>query len=100
MAKESQKKGFNVIVSGEVNNPGRIPITKNNTTISEVIKQAGGFKHDASLKRAKLFTGNSLPFLLENYYGIDKSNSPDILDKKFNIFCSAFRITLCSGCRM
>ncbi len=57
VAKESQKKGFSVIVSGEVNNPGRIPVTKNNTTIREVIQKAGGFKQDASLRRSKLFTG-------------------------------------------
>ena len=50
VAKESQKKGFSVFIAGEVNNPGRIPITKNNTTIFQVIKQAGGFKQDGIFK--------------------------------------------------
>lgn len=86
VAKESQKKGFSVIVSGEVNNPGRIPVTKNNTTISEVVKLAGGFKDDASLKNARLYTGNSLPLLLENYYGIKINDSPEILNKDLNDF--------------
>ena len=81
VAKESQKKGFSVIVSGEVNNPGRIPVTKNNTTIKEVIEKAGGFKEDASLKRSKLYTGNSLPVLLENYFGISEDKIPAILNK-------------------
>lgn len=86
VAKESQKNGFSVLVSGEVNNPGLIPITKNNTTIAQVIKQAGGFKDDASLKRARLFTGNSLPLLLQNYYGIKVTDTPEILNKDLNEF--------------
>lgn len=85
IAKESEKKGFNVFVSGEVNNPGLIPVTKNSTTLAQVIKQAGGFKDDASLKRSKLFTGNSLPLLLQ-YYGVKISDTPEILNKDLNNF--------------
>ena len=86
VAKESQNKGFSVIVSGEVNNPGRIPVTKNSTTIKEVIEKAGGFKEDASLKRSKLYTGNSLPLLLENYFGISEDKIPDVLNKDLTEF--------------
>lgn len=86
VAKESQKKGFSVIVSGEVNNPGQIPITKNNTTVAEVIKLAGGFKDDASLKRSRLFTGNSLPLLLQNYFGIKINDNYEILNKDLSDF--------------
>ncbi len=86
VAEETQKKGFSVIVAGEVNNPGRIPVTKNNTTIKQVIEKAGGFKADASLKRSKLFTGNSLPILLENYYGIGFDKIPDILNTDLTNF--------------
>jgi len=91
VAKESQKKGFNVIVSGEVNNPGRIPVTKNNTTIREVIEKAGGFKQDASLRRSKLFTGTSLPLLLEHYYGLDLKTYPDVLDNDLLNFLLRFQ---------
>jgi polysaccharide biosynthesis/export protein len=91
VAKESQKKGFSIIVAGEVNNPGRIPITKNSTTINEVINQAGGLKDDASLKRSKLYTGNSLPILLDNFYGIKINNGPNILDKNLNNFLLRFQ---------
>ncbi len=91
VAKETQKKGFSVIVAGEVNNPGRIPVTKNNTTIKQVIEKAGGFKQDASLRRSKLYTGNSLPILLENYYGIDLNNMPNILDEKLTNFLLRFQ---------
>lgn len=90
-AKESQKKGFSVIVAGEVNNPGKIPITKNNTTIKAVIEKAGGFKADASLKRSKLFTGNSLPLLLENYYGINLSKIPEVLNADLTAFLLRFQ---------
>lgn len=91
VAKESQKKGFSVIVAGEVNNPGRIPITKNNTSIKEVIEKAGGFKSDASLRRAKLFTGNSLPLLLENYYGINLNKIPEVLNEDLTGFLLRFQ---------
>ncbi len=91
VADETQKKGFSVIVAGEVNNPGRIPITKNNTTIKKVIERAGGFKQDASLRRSKLFTGSSLPLLLENYYGINLNKTPDVLDEKMTNFLLRFQ---------
>jgi protein involved in polysaccharide export with SLBB domain len=91
VAKETQKKGFSVIVAGEVNNPGRIPVTKNNTTIKQVIEKAGGFKQDASLRRSKLFTGNSLPLLLENYYGVNVNPMPGILDEKLTDFLLKFQ---------
>ena len=91
VARETQKKGFSVIVAGEVNNPGRIPVTKNNTTIKQVIEKAGGVKQDASLRRSKLFTGNSLPILLENYYGVDLNKMPNILDEKLTNFLLRFQ---------
>ena len=91
VARESQKKGFSIIIAGEVNNPGRIPITKNNTTIRQVIEKAGGFKPDASLRRSKLFTGNSLPILLENYYGVELKNMPNVLDEKLINFLLKFQ---------
>lgn len=86
VAKETQKKSYSVIVAGEVNNPGRIPITKNTTTIRRVIENAGGFKEDASLRRSKLYTGNSLPILLKNYYGISMDDMPELFDRDLNYF--------------
>lgn len=91
VAKETQKKGFGVIVAGEVNNPGRIPVTKNNTTIRQVIEKAGGIKEDASLRRSKLFTGNSLPVLLENYYGVQVDKMPDYLNVNLTNFLLAYQ---------
>lgn len=57
VAEETQKRNFNVVVRGEVHNPGFIPITKNNTTLREVIKKAGGFNNNADLNRAEIVRG-------------------------------------------
>src|SRR5690606_10801769 len=77
IADETQKKEFSVTVLGEVKNPGKIPITKNTTTLKEVIQKAGGVTEHASLHRSKLFTGNSLHLLIERLYGINLQDNPD-----------------------
>ncbi len=69
-ANETQRKDFYVLVLGEVNQPGYVPITKSNTKLGEVIELVKGFTKNASLKRARLFRGNSITPLLESQYGI------------------------------
>ncbi|MEJ5351272.1 MAG: SLBB domain-containing protein [Melioribacteraceae bacterium] len=54
---ENNKIAYKVLVLGEVNSPGYIYITKNNTTIREVIEKAGGFTKDADLRRAEILKG-------------------------------------------
>ena len=60
VADETMKKDFSIRILGEVNSPGVIPITKDRTTLHEVINKAGGLTKAASLKHAKLYTGNSI----------------------------------------
>jgi protein involved in polysaccharide export with SLBB domain len=60
IADETQKRNFRVKVEGEVNKPGYIYITKDNTSIREVIKKAGGFKKNAGLNRAELIRGSNV----------------------------------------
>ena len=60
VANETMKKDFSIRILGEVNSPGKIPITKDRTTLYEVIAKAGGLTNAASLKHAKLYTGNSI----------------------------------------
>jgi protein involved in polysaccharide export with SLBB domain len=79
------------MVIGEVNNPGRIPVTKNSTTIKQVIGKSGGFKEDASLTRARLYTGNSLPLLLESYYGVKYDNFTEVLNPQLTNFLLRFQ---------
>ncbi len=78
LAPETQRRNFAVSVIGEVNVPGFIPITKNNTTLYEVIKSCGGFTDQASLKRARVYSGNSLAVLLEKQYNIKLEEQTDL----------------------
>ncbi len=82
LAPNTQRKNYYVMVLGEVRNPGSFPITKNNTKLYDVLKTAGGFTKEASLRRAKLYTGNSLAVFLEKQYGIDLADQPDLEDVK------------------
>lgn len=52
--KERNNYDYRVLVLGEVNQPGYVPISKNSTTLKEVIEKAGGFTKDASIKFAEL----------------------------------------------
>ena len=83
LAQETQKKNFTVNVLGEVNIPGIIPITKNNTTLYEVMQLCGGFTSKASLKRARVYSRNSLAMLLEQQYNIKLSEQPELEDPRF-----------------
>jgi len=59
LADDTQRKDYRVLVLGEVFKPGYIYISKNNTMIQEVIKQAGGFRPDADLNRAEVIRNSS-----------------------------------------
>lgn len=80
LAPETRRKNYYVMVFGEVEKPGTFPITKNNTKLYDVIQTAGGFTNEASLKRARLYTGNSLAVFIEKQYGIDLADQPDLED--------------------
>lgn len=57
----SEKRDYKVMILGEVNNPGIVPITKNSTSIMDAINMAGGFTNDASLVDVRVFNKNSFP---------------------------------------
>ena len=57
VAEESQKRDYRINIIGEVTSPGYISISKNKTSLREVIKRAGGFRSDADLNRAELIRG-------------------------------------------
>lgn len=83
LALETQKRNFWASVLGEVKIPGFVPITKNNTTLYEVIQLCGGFTTGASLKRARVYSRNSLAMLLEQQYDIQLSEQPELEDPRF-----------------
>jgi protein involved in polysaccharide export with SLBB domain len=78
IGRETQKRNFTVSVLGEVNFPGTIPITKSSTTLYNVIQLCGGFTERASLKRARVYSKNSLAMLLEQQYNIKLKEQPDL----------------------
>ena len=86
LARENQRKDYSVLVLGEVNKPGSYPITRDSTTLSEVINQAGGIKATASLEKARVFSGNTIPLLLEKEYGISIKNNSDLLNIQLTNF--------------
>jgi protein involved in polysaccharide export with SLBB domain len=89
LANETQKKDFFVLILGEVNQPGYIPITKDNTKLGEVIKLVKGFTNNASLRKSRIFRGNSITPLLERQYGIKigddlLNNNSDLVQRIVN----------------
>lgn len=60
LADETLKRNYKVLIEGEVNKPGYIYITKEKSTIKDVIEKAGGFKANADLDRAELVRGANI----------------------------------------
>ena len=83
IAKENQRRNFSVSVLGEVNSPGSIPITKDNTSLYEVIKLAGGFTPNASLNRSRVYKRSSLSMFLEQQYNINLAEQPDLENPRY-----------------
>lgn len=86
LANETQRLDFHVVVVGEVNMPGYISITKNNTTLYDVIKRAGGIKKTAFLSHSKLMSGNVANYILAGKYDLkfktdEYLTTQDISDK-------------------
>lgn len=65
---------------GEVNNPGEVYITKDNTTLKEVIDKAGGLTPRASSKDIEIVRNNtSNQILLKNTLEIKAKDNPSVL---------------------
>lgn len=73
LADETNRKDYRALVLGEVNKPGYIAISKDNTTVKDVIEKAGGFKKTASLRNSEIIRGS-------DSYSLYKK---DILTKSF-----------------
>ena len=80
LAPDNLRKNYFVQIFGEVKQPGKYPITKNNTKLYDIIKSAGGFTEDASLRRSKIYSKNSLSMFLNQVYGTDLAEQPDLDD--------------------
>lgn len=62
---ESDKKAYKVLVIGEVNRPGYIHVTKNSTTLKELLNKSGGFAQRADIKNSELLRGTNKEQLLK-----------------------------------
>lgn len=60
VAEKPYIKDIRVLVFGEVNNPGYIPISYNATSVYEAIKRAGGLKDEADLDNIDLIRNSGL----------------------------------------
>jgi len=91
VANETFRRDFKVLVGGEVNKPGYIYITKDKTTIREVIEKTGGFKENADLINSELIRRN-----------ITQSNNEPYLDRRrpFRLWGQSRRIDLLMMKRM
>jgi protein involved in polysaccharide export with SLBB domain len=84
---ENNRKIFKVLVLGEVKEPGYVYITKDNTTLKDVINKVGGFTPKAWLERSELIRGTSESDVLkmnairDNYENDKNFNS--MLTEKF-----------------
>ncbi len=78
-AKEPLRKDFRVLVIGEVENPGYVFVTKNNTTIEEAINNAGGFKENADVSKIELVRDVKAKYEAENEFNKNRFVNPENL---------------------
>jgi protein involved in polysaccharide export with SLBB domain len=73
---ENQNTEFSVYITGEVNKPGRIFISKDGATLREVINKAGGFTESAWISRIEIVRGflSDIKFDSDNIFFERKMN--------------------------
>lgn len=85
-SEEPQRKMFTIKVYGEVRKEGEVPVTKNNTTLRDVLINAGGVTENADLKRAKVFKESIFNFLIKKKFNIPETevvNNGKLLESQF-----------------
>jgi polysaccharide biosynthesis/export protein len=97
---ENERKDYRVTIAGEVHQPGSIPVTKNSTTIREVIQRAGGFRPTADTWRTELIRGANVfqsLFFSEAFENLMMSRSADISVEDSLVFTIDDRLRLQRG---
>ncbi|HPQ20315.1 MAG TPA: SLBB domain-containing protein [Saprospiraceae bacterium] len=70
----------NVLVSGEVKFPGTYALVKDNTTLSDIIKQTGGLTNEAFIGGATLFrTENGTGYVIVDFEKALKNRKDDVI---------------------
>jgi protein involved in polysaccharide export with SLBB domain len=97
---ENDRHDYRVIVDGEVFIPGSVPISKNTTTLREVIDRAGGFKTSADLNRAELIRGGNVfqsLFYGESFEQLMMGRTADITPEDSMVFVVDNRLRFLRG---
>lgn len=98
LADETNRKDYKVLVLGEVNSPGYVYITKETTTVKEVLNEAGGLLPNATLTDAALLRDYTSFQTLQNYVIKSKSeqnpvlSDPKILEQLYNSVIEQMRM--------
>ncbi|MEK7263717.1 MAG: SLBB domain-containing protein [Bacteroidota bacterium] len=90
--KIEMREDYIVEVKGEVRFPGKYPITKEKTTLSEIIKQAGGFTEFSSLKTAEIIRRSVQPEEIELERLLSARGNVSIEDSAYYVVETNLRI--------
>lgn len=77
IANYAYEKDFKVLILGETNFNGIMPIAKSGTKLKNIIERSGGFTKDAWLTHAKVLRGVNYSFVIERIYGFDLDDYRD-----------------------
>ncbi len=89
LADANKKRDYSVLVLGEVNRPGKIYVTKNKTTLKEVIQKVGGFTNQASLGFSELIrNSNTISVLQKEAFEASMSGTKLTLEEEQKILNS------------
>lgn len=75
-----------VEIRGEVNFPGKYPIVEDSTTLSDIIKQAGGFSKDALIREAKLIRNREDLLQDKEYERLKSMTREEMSDLEYEYF--------------
>jgi len=86
------REDYYVEIKGEVRYPGKYPITKDKTYLTEAIRQAGGFTEFAALKSAELIRKPVLPEEIELERLLSQRGNVSIEDSSYYVVETNLRI--------
>jgi len=75
-----------VTIEGEVNHPGYYSINHNETSLSQIIRFAGGFTDEASLIEAKVIRTNETSKIDPEYERLKGMNPSDMTEMEYSYF--------------
>jgi protein involved in polysaccharide export with SLBB domain len=90
--RSEQRADYRVEVKGEVRHPGTYPISRDRTRLSEVIKRAGGFTEQASLRTAEVIRRSVEPTKIRMEQLESLRGGADVEDSTYYLLETSLRI--------